>query len=294
MSTDGAFRTCPHCATRNRYYMLVCTRCARSLEGVPLVGTPPPGSVVRVSPLRRRLTVAVLAVLAGLAAAVMLSRALRSSPLERDAAAASRAEGEERPSPADAPDPGGWETLEQRFAGLRPPPTAPGTPPESPAAVTPSAPASTPAAVPLLPALAPVAPAPATPAPVPTTAASAEPTTEPEPVERPAPVRSPPTPRADPAAEPTEAEVRDGFTSPARDDDAGRVRSERRAALRGAQERLRSLERRAEDLRRTEDDSADPEDRERQERERAEVLRQLEEAERQVVRAEWALREVEQ
>jgi outer membrane biosynthesis protein TonB len=291
MSTDGAFRTCPHCATRNRHYMLVCTRCARSLEGVPLVGTPPPGSVVGVSSLSRRLTVAVLAVLVGLAAAVMLSRALRSSPLERDAAAASRAEGEERPSSADAADPGGWETIEQRFAELRPPPTAPRTPPESPAAVTPSAPASTPAAVSLLPALAPVAPA--TPAPVPTTVVSAEPTTEPEPVERPAPVRSPPTPRADPAAKPTEAEVRDGFTSQARDDDPGRVRSERRAALRRAQERLRSLERRAEDLRRTEDDSADPEDRERQERERAKVLRQLEEAERQVVRAEWALREVE-
>jgi len=75
---EGAFRACPVCGTRNRHYMMVCTRCARSLEGVALVGTPPPGSVEIVRPGRvGRVLFGLLMLAAAAATVLLLSRVLQ-------------------------------------------------------------------------------------------------------------------------------------------------------------------------------------------------------------------------
>ena len=151
-------------------------------------------------------------------------------------------------------DPAAWETLEQRLAQLPPVPT-PSALPVASAAPPPSAP---PATVPPT-TLAPATPPPAAP--------------------------PPPRPRA---------------TAPARDAKAEErlerdVRTARRAALRQAEDRVRTLERRASALReRLREDELGGEERVRLEDELASASLQLEDAERELIRAEWALRAVEE
>jgi hypothetical protein len=258
MSSE-AYRACPLCGTRNRHYMLVCTRCGRSLQRVALVGSPPPGAPLLAAPGRAaRIGLGVLALAALAAAAFLLSRLLRSGAIEGQAAAASAA----RPSPpVSARPPGAWETLEERWAERPPLPRA---------AATPLAPAPSPPST-----AAPVAVV-ATPSPPPPPPVLPPPSPPARLVRREAaPVPPRPTPQA-----PAEGE---------------RDPAPLRAALRQAEERLRDLERRADDLRERAKEAAgdDPAGEERLRLERAAILRQLERAEREVVRAEWALREVE-
>jgi outer membrane biosynthesis protein TonB len=291
--SDAAFRPCPSCGTRNRHYMMVCTRCARSLEGVPLVGTPPPGAVVVVRRGRLgRVAFGLLALAVAAAALLLLSRILRSSGLERDAAASTGAAGEGPPA-LPSPHAGrsaGWETLEQRFAEVeaRPTSTQP-TPP--PTTVTPAPPPTTVAPAPPATTVAPAPPATTvTPAPPPTTVAPAPPSPAPT-VPEPSRWRTASTDPPEPAAPGVERTAR-----PAHEEtDPARLRAERSAALRRAEERLRALERRADELRGRADEEGATDADEQQERrlELAKVLRQLEQAERQVIRAQWALRDVE-
>ena len=246
-----AHRACPLCGTRNPYYMLVCRHCGRSLRGVALVGTPPPGVVVE-GGRRRGLRVALglLALMGATAAAVLALRLLRPSSFEGAAAAA--------PEPTSGPEasvtPAGWETLEQRLAELPP------APPAEPTAVaaTPPPPPPPPTTLP------PTTLAPATPEP---TATPATP--------RPRPTTRPPMP-----AESAEATAED-------------VREVRRAALSAAEQRVRTLERRAAELR-DRLREAEGDERAQVEDELSSVQLQLEDAERDVIRAEWALREVEE
>jgi predicted component of type VI protein secretion system len=286
---EHAYRACPHCGTHNRHYMFVCTRCTRSLQDVALVGTPPPGSEIGGSSDRLlRITLGALALLAAATVAVLLSRLLASGAVEGRAAAASAADAEVRPrgpSPVPPVARGAWETLEERWAE-RPAIPAPSTSPAA-APPTPGASARAPAATPATTPPAPVAP-PSSPA--------APPPTAPVPVTAPAPAAVEPR---DPAAEdgPRRApRARAAAAEPAEDvGDPERVRSERRAALRRAEQGLQRLERRAEELReRMREQHAEPEEQDARRQELATVLRRVEQAEREVIRAEWALSEVEQ
>jgi hypothetical protein len=262
-----AYRACPLCGTRSTYYMLVCRHCGRSLRRVPLVGTPPPGTVGGGgSGTFGRVALGAVALAAAAAAVVFTVKRLRPSTFEGAVAAS-------EPTPAPVPpERTGWETLEQRLAELPPAParsTSPAPDATRPLAV--AAPASS--GLSMAPPLSPGPAATATPN------AGA------------GPVVAVPTPRprrAAPAASPEAGAA-------AAERDAGDARSARRSALRRAEERVRSLERRRSSLR---DDLGDEEitagDRQRLEDELATVLLQLEDAEREVIRAEWALRSVEE
>jgi outer membrane biosynthesis protein TonB len=255
-----AYRACLLCGTRNPYYMLVCRHCGRSLRRAALVGTPPPGTVVPGTDGRGlRVALGVLALLAATAAVVAGVRFFRGGSFEASAAAAA----EPAPGPAEEEgDDASWETLEQRLAEL-PPLPAPSTPAAAsgppPAPSVPPVPpsATSPAATPI--------PPPAAPTPSPRPRATAAPRVEPPPVE----------------AEAEEVE---------RD-----VRAARREDLRRAEERVRALERRASALRdRLREEELLDDDRAQLEDELASALLQLEDAERELVRAEWALRAVEE
>jgi chaperonin cofactor prefoldin len=73
------------------------------------------------------------------------------------------------------------------------------------------------------------------------------------------------------------------------------LRAARKAALHEAEERVRTLERQADDLReRLHGEDVTDDQRRQLEETLASVLLQIEDAERALVRAEWALREVEE
>jgi hypothetical protein len=282
---EHAYRACPQCGTHNRHYMLVCTRCARSLESVALVGTPPPGWEAGASSGRLlRITLAALALLAAATLAVLLSRLLRSGAVEGRAAASTAAVSEPGAvlSPRPATPAGAWETLEERWAErpLIPSPPASATP--SPAAVSPTTPVFStsppPATAPLVnaPPAAPVTLAAVPAAAGPSTFAAPE---GPEP----RPWRPPVARRVPPVAH---------ESAPARDEDTDDP-ARARAALRHAEERLKRLERQAEELRAARDGDAFGQPEEQAAR-LARVLRRIEQAEREVIRAEWALRDAEQ
>jgi hypothetical protein len=265
-----AYRACPLCGTRSTYYMLVCRHCGRSLRGVPLVGTPPPGTVGGGGPgTFARVALGAVALAAAAAAVVFTVKRLRPSTFEGAVAAS-------EPTPAPEPPPPertGWETLEQRLADLPPAPARSTSP--APDATRPLAVAAT--APPGLSTAPPLSPGPAATA---TPNAGAGPAVA-------APTPRPP--RAAPAASP------EAGAAAAERGAGGDVRSARRTALRRAEERVQSLERRASSLR---DHLGDEEitagERQRLEDELATVLLQLEDAEREVIRAEWALRSVEE
>jgi hypothetical protein len=264
-----AYRACPLCGTRSTYYMLVCRHCGRSLRGVPLVGTPPPGTVGgRGSGAFARVALGALALAAAAAAVVFTVKRLRPSTFEGAVAAS-----EPTPAPEPPPERTGWETLEQRLAELPPAPARSASP--APDATRPLAVAAT--APPGLSVAPSISPGPAATAP-PRAGAG--------------PVVAAPPPRPRPAAPAASPEA--GAAAAERDAGAD-VRSARRTALRRAEERVRSLERRASSLR---DHLGDEEitagERQRLEDELATVLLQLEDAEREVIRAEWALRSVEE
>jgi hypothetical protein len=314
---EHAYRACPHCGTHNRHYMLVCTRCTRSLQGVALVGTPPPGSEIRASSDRLlRITLGALALLAAATVVVLLSRLLRTGAVEGRAAAADGVDRSRPPSPPAAAPPGAWETLEERWAE-RPPIPAPSASPSAAVPATPVASASAPVATPVAsvspavalttaPSIAPAAPPPAVPAPAVPSPATATAAAAVEGLDPPPGPRPRATPRARPAT--SEAEPADDvgddeaepptdragpLTDPAIDPD--RAKSERRAALRRAEDRLQRLEGRAEELRDriAEEDGFAETGQSDSRLELAKVLRRIEQAEREVIRAEWALRAVE-
>jgi predicted nucleic acid-binding Zn-ribbon protein len=79
-----------------------------------------------------------------------------------------------------------------------------------------------------------------------------------------------------------------------REPDAAQVRAERRGAVRRAEEHVRALEQRRDELRDERDHSSSSDRREALRAELAKVQRQIQEADRQLIRAQWALREVEQ
>lgn len=141
MTTD-AYRACSLCGTRNPYYMLVCRHCGRSLRGVGLVGSPPPGVVVEDgSPRGLRVALGLLALVGATAAAVLAVKLLRPASFEAAAAAAP----EPSPTPEAVASHAGWETLEQRLADLPPappPPDAPATTTAPPPTTAPPAPAT--------------------------------------------------------------------------------------------------------------------------------------------------------
>ena len=114
--------------------MLVCTRCGRSLEDVALVGRSAGGDELgRTSATVPRLAGAVLLVAVAAAIPVLLIRVLRSSNVE--AASAATPSPSVARSAAPAPD-GRWQTLEQRWAAVVPPPTPLPTPPPTPPPAT--------------------------------------------------------------------------------------------------------------------------------------------------------------
>jgi hypothetical protein len=239
-----AYRACPLCGTRNTYYMLVCRHCGRSLRGVALVGTPPPGTVVDTGARRGLRLVGVLALLAAAGAAAVAYRLLRTSHFE--AAAAASDEAAPSPEPTPQPVPTAWETLEQRLAALPPAPVPSSAPSAAPAATLPPPPTTAP--------------------PPPTTLAAT------------------PRPRPVPSRPPEDAEAQ-----------ARALRAARKAALHDADERVRTLERQADDLReRLHGEDVTDDQRRQLEDTLASVLLQIEDAERALVRAEWALREVEE
>jgi hypothetical protein len=252
-----AYRACLLCGTRNPYYMLVCRHCGRSLRRAALVGTPPPGTVVPETAGRGlRVALGLLALLAVTGAVVAGVRLFRGGSFEAAAAAAPEPE----PSAGaaeDAREDGSWETLEQRLAEL-PPLPAPST----------VARASTPP------------PSPPPPVPPPSTLAAT-------PIVTPAAATPAPRPRA--TATPSAAPPKD------EEEVARDARWARRQELRQAEERVRSLERRSSALReRLREEELTDDDRVQLEDDLASVLLQLEDAERELVRAEWALRAVEE
>jgi hypothetical protein len=108
------------------------------------------------------------------------------------------------------------------------------------------------------------------------------------------PVSVPPAP---PPAAPAPPRRRTAFRqAPGEERDPASLREVRRAALHRAKEHLRALEQRRDELRDERDDesSTSPTRRDALRIELARVQRQLAQADRQMIRAEWALREVEQ